>query len=263
MLDRIKHTVTLNRVKTGLYIIAILMVAVAIQLVINRSFLDETKLVKAFENTKATPISGKLQVVGNFGDKFMTTEDKENLIDYVSSQLGITGVLKKQVQKGNTTISVTAEAKGDASETEIEAISITSKDAEKIEQTTQYLYVNIDIYDQMSSVLGYKDIIEDALKDVGLESVDSSILLTGVYEGKLSLLDKDKIANGILDQLQAKVIIENRSDGIYTIYGYTQNLDNSLNVEGERVNLNIGFSYDEKKEKTMLYLASPIINEDY
>ncbi len=263
MLNRVKQVFTWEKIKIVLYVIAMLTVVVVIQLTVNRGFLDDKKLVKTFEDTKVKPVKGTLQVVGNFGDKYLTTEDKEKLIDHVSSKLGITDTLEKKVVKGNTTISVTAKAKGEASMTDIEAISITSENKERIKQTTQYLYVTIDIYDNMSSVIGYKNIIEDTLEEVGLKSVDSSILLTGVYQGKLSLLDKNRVTNDILEELQASVTADNRSDSIYTVYAYTKNLSNSIEIQGEKVNLNIGFSYDEKKEETTLYLATPIINVDY
>ncbi len=263
MLNRVKQVLTWEKIKIALYVIAMLTVVVVIQLTVNRGFLDDKKLVKTFEETKVTPKKGTLQVVGNFGDKYLTTEDKEKLIDHVSSKLGITDTLEKKVVKGNTTISVTAKAKGEASMTDIEAISITSENKEKIKQTTQYLYVTIDIYDNISSVIGYKNIIEATLDEVGLKSVDTSILLTGVYQGKLSLLDKNRVTNDVLEKLQASVTAENRSDSIYTVYAYTKNLSNSIEIQGEKVNLNIGFSYDEKKDETTLYLATPIINEDY
>lgn len=263
MLQKIRVAITWEKIKIALYIVALLGVVVVIQLAVNRSFLDEGKLVKVFEETKATPVKGKLQVVGNFGEKYLTTEDKEALIDHVSRKLGITDTLEKKVVRGNTTISVTAQTKGASSETDIEAISITDENNKKIKQTTQYLYVTIDFYKDISSVIGYKDIIEDTFEKVGMKNVDSSVVLTGVYQGKLSRLYKDNITDTILKGLQAEVVAENRSDTIYTVYAYTQNIGNSLTTEGSQVNLNIAFSYDEKKEETTLYLASPIINEAY
>ena len=263
MLNKAKQALTWQKVKVVLYIAAVMTVVVVIQLAINHTFLDESKLVKAFEDTKATPVKGKLQVVGNFGDKYMTTEDKEKLIDYVSRQLGIKDTLEKKVVKGNTTISVTAKVEGKAATTDIEAISITSESKEKIQQTKQYVYVTIDIFEQMSSVLAYKDIIEDTLNKVGLESVDSTVLLTGVYQGKLSLLEKNSVTDQILDTLQAEVTAENRTESIFTVYAYTPNISKSIEVEGDKVNLNIAFSYNEDKDETVVYLATPIINEDY
>lgn len=263
MLQKIRSAVTWKKVVMALYIVALFAVVVVIQLLVNRSFLDEGKLIKAFEQTKATPVRGKLQVVGNFGEKYMTTEDKESLIDYVSRQLGITDTLKKEVVRGDTTISITAQTKGASSQTDIEAISITDEGKKKIMQTTQYLYVTIDFFEDMSSVMGYKDIIEDTFEEVGIENVDSSVVLTGVYQGKLSRIDKDNITDTILEGMQGEVVTENRSDSIYTVYAYTHNIGNSLETEGSQVNLNIAFSYDEKKEETTLYLASPIVNEDY
>ena len=99
MLNRVKQVFTWNKIKIGLYSIAMLVVVVVIQLTVNRGFLDDQKLVKTFESTKVTPVKGTLQVVGNFGDKYLSTEDKEKLIDHVSSKLGITDTLEKKVVK--------------------------------------------------------------------------------------------------------------------------------------------------------------------
>lgn len=263
MLDPVKQTISWRKIKSVLYVMALLCVVVLIQLIINRSYQDEGKLIRAFESTKATPVRGKLQVVGNFGDKYMTTEDKENLIDHISSKLGITDPLEKKKVEGDTTISISARAEGPSSETDIEAISITTEEQEKIHKTTQYLYVTIDLYDGLSSVLGYKDIIEDTFSEVGLKNIDTSLLLTGVYDGKLTLLEKNRITDDIMSQLQAEVVAENRSESLYTVYGYTPNIATSLEMEDKKVNVNVAFSYDEAKEETTLYLASPVVNEDY
>ncbi len=263
MLERVRQVISWRRIKMTLYVVVLLGVVILVQLIINRSYQDEGKLVKAFESTKATPVRGKLQVVGCFGDKYMTTEDKENLIDHVSNRLGITDPLVKKTVEGETTISVTAKAEGPSSETDIEAISITTEEKEKIRKTTQYLYVTIDLYDGMDSVIGYKEIIEDTFDEVGLSNIDSSMLLTGMYQGKLTLLEKDRLTDDIMSQLQAEVIVENRSEVLYTVYGYSHNIVTSLEIDGKEVNVNVAFSYDETKDETTLYLASPVVNEDY
>ena len=263
MLTKIRESVAWKRVKIALYVLALVAVVLGIQIFITDSFRDESKLIRSFNKTLVTPVRGKLQVVGNFGDKYMTTEDKKGLIDYVSSQLGIANPLDKKVKKGDTTISITAQAEGKTSQTDIEAISITSDSSEPIKKTIQYLYVTIDLYHNMDSLIEYKKIIEDTFNNVGLDNIDSSIVLSGTYDGKLNLLEKNRVTEEILDSMQADVVSENRSENLYTVYAYTENIGDYLELQGSKVNLNIGFSYNESKDETTLYIGTPIINEDY
>lgn len=253
----------LTYVKVAIYSIGILAVMVGVQVVINRSFQNEEKMVEAFSGAESEVVKSQLQVVGNFGAKYMTQADKEELIDFLSGKLGIALPTEKTVVEGNKTTSIATSIVGEKSKTEIESISVDYEKEKNVIETNQYVYTTIEIYDEVESILYYKDILEEAYQELGLEQADVSISFEGAYNEMLTLEEKNTITKGILDKLQGKVVRENRSDTLYTVYAYTPMVDEYISVEKERVNVNVAFSYDEETQKTMLYMASPIINMDY
>lgn len=249
-------------IQSVLYGLGILAVVVAVQMVVNRSFQNEGKMVDAFAGANAKVVKSELQIVGSFGNKYMTKEDKEELIDYLSGKLGIEGKVDKKIAEGSKTTSITANVPGDTSNTSIESISVDYSN-NNVTETTQYIYVTITIYKDINSILHYKNIVEKAYQEMGLRDTNTSLTFEGEYNQMLSLEEKNQITNAILMTLQGKVVRDNRSDQMYTVYAYTPMVEDYISVENKRVNVNIAFSYDETEKKTMLYMASPVINTDY
>lgn len=86
---------------------------------------------------------------------------------------------------------------------------------------------------------------------------------TGTYDGKLSIEERNKITDRFVKDLQANVVVEQRGDELYTVYAYTGLINDYVKSEGNKINVNIAFNYNEKKNKTNLYVATPILNQDY
>ena len=105
--------------------------------------------------------------------------------------------------------------------------------------------------------------VEQALEEVGTTTIHTSVVFEGEYDRLLSLSEKNKITDQIIQEMQAKVVNESRTDEMYTVYCYTPLITNVTYSNGSRINLNIAFSNDEGESKTTLYLATPILNEDY
>ena len=59
------------------------------------------------------------------------------------------------------------------------------------------------------------------------------------------------------------MVVEQRGDELYTVYAYTGLINDYVKSEGNKINVNIAFNYNEKKNKTNLYVATPILNQDY
>lgn len=252
-----------KRIRGIIYGIGLVVIVVAVQVFVNYAYRDEHRMESAFIKSNATAVQSKLQVVGDIGVKYMTEKDKEELIDYVSSKLGIVTATKKETVEGNKTVSVVARTQGEMANTSIECISVEAENSLKIEETNQYLYVTIDIKGEVSSILEYKDMVEKALEEVGSSTIDTSVVFEGEYDRLLSLSEKNKITDEIIQEMQAKVVNESRTDEMYTVYCYTPLITNVTYSNGSRINLNIAFSADEGESKTILYLATPILNEDY
>ncbi len=262
----IKNKQKLKKARILLYVILLAWVGVGVQMIVNYAYHDESKIINAFSEAEPKVVQSKLTLVGKFGDKYMTTTDKNNMIDYITGKLNIENSLDKEEVDGSTTTAVVAKKEGTNANAEIEVISIDSKEEGSAKKTNQYVYTTIELYEDISRILEYKKIVDDTYDDLGLKEKDASVMLQGTYDKKLLLDEKNAIADEMLEKLQAKIVKENRTEekgSVYTIYAYTPLIEDYITVNNSRVNVNIVYTYDESDDITTLYVATPILNTDY
>lgn len=90
-----------------------------------------------------------------------------------------------------------------------------------------------------------------------------SLLKEETYNGKLTVQQAKAHAEKIIKKYHAKVVKEVKSDNFHSIYAYSKKFHQSVRVDGSLINLNVVVTYDEIKDKTMLKVATPFLNEDY
>lgn len=71
------------------------------------------------------------------------------------------------------------------------------------------------------------------------------------------------MADALLEDMHAKVVSENRDMDCYNIYAYTKDAGDAVWVDGERVNVNLSMNYNELNDRTYIYLALPMNNQDF
>ncbi len=104
------------------------------------------------------------------------------------------------------------------------------------------------------------------LEEVSVDTVskeESTILYTKSYEGKLTTTQREKIANQVLANYNAKVVDAIKTDELFTIYAYNNKYDSCITIENQTINLNLVCYYNEITKETTIILATPIYNEDY
>lgn len=251
-----------NYIKPVLYTIVVVGVMIGLQVCITAVYRDEKKMIVAFTDSKASFKKSQITVVGNLGEKYFTKEDKENLIEFLGNEIGLKKDYNVETVKGDKTETVSVFKQGNNAKTEIELISVEEAKNQKT-VVNQYVYVNLTLYEDKNKILSYRNLIQDAMKKLDLGTVNSTIKIEGTYEGKLSHLDKNKIVDQMIDELQLTIINDHRGTDLYTIYGYSSLMKDYITVEKNKVNVNIIFQYDEEQNETILYLATPVMNEDY
>lgn len=258
-----KLNIDLQKIKVVVYGLAIMATIIGAQMFINYSFKDEHKMLEAFSNTKSQAIQSQLKVVGDFGNKYMTSEDKKTMIEFIGNQLGITEGIVYSETKGESTSCLTGTKNAENADTNIEVISVDYPKEDGTVETKQYATVTLTIYKDTDSILPYKKMVENIFNQLELSNYDTSITLQGTYDTQLTLDEKNQIANGIIETLQGKVVTEHRGDSLFTIYAYTALVSDFITSKGSRININVAFTYDEYNDKTVIYVASPILNTDY
>ena len=191
---------------------------------------------------------------GKFGVCYLTQEEKERLVENIASALGITssyGLATVYEEEVNTTVLSNESVNG----------SVTIK-AITQEPQAQYVYVNITVYNNIDCAVSYRELVEGMFGAMGIQG-NVNMNLVGSLEGALNSTEKNELADGLLDRLDAKVVAENRDSDIFTIYAYSKGAGSYITIGGSKINMNIAIGYDEEQNRTKVYLASPVNSLDY
>lgn len=134
-----------------------------------------------------------------------------------------------------------------------------------IKKNSDESYIIVDILDNKV----YKDIVdiytvlEKSLYKYS-NAVDISTCISGEFYKKLQFNKYDDILQEILYNMNAEEIERVENENMISITAYSKFLDeNYLEYLGNKINLNIGIRYSEDEDKTLIYIATPIIKLDY
>ena len=84
----------------------------------------------------------------------------------------------------------------------------------------QYIIINLAMDADMESALAYRKKLEDIMEGYVKDSRSSANVI-GRYDGKLTLQERDTVADGLIEEMGARIVTENRDMRLYTIYAYS------------------------------------------
>ena len=126
-------------------------------------------------------------------------------------------------------------------------------------------YIIVDILDNKvyKNIVDIYTILEKSLYKYS-NIVDISTCISGEFSKKLQFSKYDDIFQEILYNMSAEEIDRVESENMVSITAYSELFDeNYLEYLGNKINLNIGIRYSEDDDKTLIYIATPIIKLDY
>ena len=110
-----------------------------------------------------------------------------------------------------------------------------------------------DIYQTLNKVLNSHS-----------NDVEIAMCIVGEYTKNLQLYKFNDILKNILYNMNAKEIDKIRNNNYISVTAYSNLLkENDLEYLENKINLNIGIRYSENEDKTLIYMATPIIKLDY
>ena len=74
---------------------------------------------------------------------------------------------------------------------------------------------------------------------------------------------ENDITDKIMDKMNADIVTGNRTKEIYTVYGYSEEMEDYVVFGSTKTNVNVAITYDELNNETLIYMATPIINQDF
>ena len=286
--------------KRAMYAVIVLWAVLTAVYMTNMGRADKVSISTAFTDSvdgeEWCELDTYIEGYGKFGVCYLTQEEKERLVENIASALGITSsyglatvcedevnttILSKESVNGSVTIkAITQEQQRtenttEPAVTEPQVTENADSPAGTEPQVTgntnglagtqpqvQYVYVNITVYNNIDCAVSYRELVEGMFDAMGIQG-NVNMNLVGSLEGALNSTEKNELADGLLDRLDAKVVAENRDSDIFTIYAYSKGAGSYITIGGSKINMNIAIGYDEEQNRAKVYLASPVNSLDY
>lgn len=260
--DNIKRIFSSKRTQFTLYIAMVLWLAVITQMVVNHVFREDFQITEAFVKTQMDEMESNLEIVAQYNSEFLGETDKKDIIHKIADAIGL------QIDKDITVIkdgsrseyAFTKQAKWATSE--IKVVSMEQEVDESI-RMKHYLIVRLKILQSIKTIETYKDIIVDTLDDIGTVNRQITMRFDGCYDGNRNTDEKKQIAEFLVDQLHGEIALDYEEGDLYTVYAYTGLIDEYIISLGTKVNIQVAITYDEQNDKTIITLATPILNDSW
>lgn len=260
---QLKQLFTGKKSKVTIYVIGVLWVAVIMQVAVNTLLRPDSNILEAFVSTNSQVSSFELNMAADFGNSYLSESDKSDLISYIASEIGLNMDQEATVNTYGDESEVYYDKKGKNAETLIKIVSADKKNDSGAKELNHYIVVNIKLYENLESLMSYRDILKTVFKDLDTTNLQTTMQLTSNYKGKLSLDSMNTIADSLIHNLEGKVAYANRTEDQFTVYAYSGLLDEYVTSMDTKINIHIAIHYDETTDTTDVYLGTPVINGGY
>lgn len=216
---------------------------------------EYNKLLDTFNSTQAKFKFYNIKASGLINYDITKNEIKDICIDIIND-LGLEeSNIKWEEKWDNYENQIYIQSK--ASENSISIIGIKKNSKES--------YIIIDILDNKvyKNIVDIYTVLEKSLYKYS-DIVDISTCISGEFYKRLHFDKYNDILEEILYNMNAKEIDRIENDNMISVTAYSKFLENNyLEYLGKQINLNIGIRYSEDEDKTLIYIATPIIKLDY
>ena len=246
------------RVRLLLALCALLLIGMVTKYATDRIFYQERDITDAFVVTDSGCLESRMQITVDYGTAFLTEHDKQALIGYLANSLGIRMEGAADYQENEVSQVYTYHKEAKQASTTIKAITL------RQDTSRTYLYTELVIQNDVNfDILSYRDILLGALEDLQVVQAETTMQFLGAYDGDLPLERWNKIANSMIKELGGKIIYENRDKELYTIYAYSSQLPEYVSVDRNKINIQVAMRYEQDSDRTVVYLATPLLRGDW
>lgn len=179
----------------------------------------------------------------------------ENMCTNIVNSLNLNTNKVKWKEENDNGFKICAQAQDDSFSVSFTAIKKNNKEYYIIiDILNNKVYKNIvDIYQTLNYVINKYS-----------NDVDIYLCVVGEYTKNLQSYKSSDILENILYNMNAKEIDRVKADDLISVTAYSDLLaENDLDYLENKINLNIGLRYSENEDKTLIYMATPIIKLDY
>lgn len=257
----LKHIFTLKRTRITLYIVAVLWVAVATQVIVNRVFKQEIQITEAFVKSNTEQMKSSLELVADYKAGDLSKKTKKELINKIADSIGL--IIEDDIStlEDGTRSEYYYYKQAKKASSEIKVVSINQN--ANPSDTQNFIIVRLSVLDGIKNIEKYKKLLDNAIKDLGIKNKQITLEYEGNKDGNITKKQKQEIARLLVKELQGEIALEYDEGDIYTVYAYTGMLNEYVTSAGNKINIQIAITYNELTNKTKITLATPVLNENW
>ncbi|MBO5458705.1 MAG: YwmB family TATA-box binding protein [Lachnospira sp.] len=222
---------------------------------------DDKRVISAFGNNSYREVSADITTYGKYGNMELTDTAKEIILEKAAEKIGISNYSITNDLQENKKVT-TLKQTGKNGDVLCKFITFEKEADGRAVEYEQYVYVGITLKNSVDAAFTYEKIARDIMKEMQIDT-DVTVNLKGELYGELDDEQKETLAAQILDKMNAKKQVSRHIDDAYTVYAYDKEIDNFIMVGSDKVNVNVCINYDENKNVTTVYLATPLNTEDF
>lgn len=222
----------------------------------------EAEVIQAFHSMSMMQENSKVQSYGRYYGDYLTVEEQKFLLKTMAEALGIVDNYTLEESNDQYGRKVTLFLDGAKADTLLQFIT-EEKEAEEgsAMEVKQFLKVELQIENSIESAFYYEDAVKTLMNRYS-NAPQAVININGQYQGKFTTEQKDALSMELLERLKADVVVEHRENE-YVVYAYTPLIEEYKKVGKDKINLTIAIVYNEQADVTEVFLATPLLNEDF
>lgn len=235
--------------KVWIAAVAVLWIMAVMQVIQSRETDGTDKIIEVLGSVGTMEQSA---VVEYEGILLETIENEKAFLDEIINKCELTIEDYRDEQEGEG-----QELLADTREGSLKLITQTSAGKQE-----QYLFLNLNFQEGPEKAFSVREDLDELLSP-HVRTLQSSVNIIGSYSGKLTLEQRSRAADYLLEEMDAEIVSEHRDMDLFTIYGYTPHITEYQMQKNQPVNVNIAMYYDEGKDRTYIYAAVPVIGVEY
>ncbi len=247
--------------KKLLYICGILWVFAFFQLIINYEEAGGD-IVTAFTNDNYLNTTSYIDAAALYGGMYLDDNEKKEVVSEVARELGINEPYELTIEDTESGTVTKLEKEASSVVTTITLTTVEKQVSAEVISLKQYVMVNMEVLNSLESGVYYREKIEKLFDDKKM-SADVYLSLKGSISGTISNSEKNNITNNIINEMGGKIVTESRTNEIFTVYAFSDKIDDYVVYGTTKTNINVVIRYNELKNTTEVYMATPILNMDF
>ena len=251
-----------KRIKITLYITAVLWLSVITQILVNRFFFRNFQFAEAFVKTSTEDVECSLEIVAQHNNDFLSEADKKDIFRYIADVIGLKIDKDIEIKKDKDRTEYVYQKQAKKAVTSLKIVSM-EQEVDSAIKLKHYIIVRLRIKDSIQSLEKYRKLLDDAFEKLGIKQKQVTVQYEGYITKQMTKENKEETARQLVKELQGEIAFDYWQNDTYTVYAYTGLIDEYIESAGCKINIQIAMTYDTQTEKTKIYLASPIINQDW